>query len=442
MTLAISHREGNRSVLDCVLERKAPFNPDAVTSEFAQTLKSYRVSTVTGDRYAGEWPRERFQAHGITYQPAEMNRSELYLAFLPLLNSARVDLLDSPRMVAQFVGLERRTSRAGRDTVDHAPGAHDDVANAVAGALVTKPNESMNISEEILAMAADPRWRVHKRAFSWRVRAADRQLFHISGGWPMTARKLSGVIPMINKERDELRRALGRRTAAESALESARAATDRARAFLEEVVRLFEDHEAASMRASSSLVEEMKAAIASGGSPSADANNREMAKNDAARTALDARRQAAEQVVADLAGESLAAEASLERANEAVASAVRAVILAEAEKLAESWEAVEAEARRHRIRLGDEPISRLPGFSRTVGRAIYQNRNDDQFERPESEIARSLWTNFASALQRGDPDVQIDFSEADRSLEAMRNERAERRAADERFIARMRGEAA
>jgi hypothetical protein len=161
MTLAISHPEGNRSVLDCVLERKAPFNPDAVTLEFAQTLKSYRVSTVTGDRYAGEWPRERFQAHGITYQPAEMNRSELYLAFLPLLNSARVDLLDSPRMVAQFVGLERRTSRAGRDTVDHAPGAHDDIANAVAGALVTKQNEAMNITNEILAMAADPKYRVH-----------------------------------------------------------------------------------------------------------------------------------------------------------------------------------------------------------------------------------------------------------------------------------------
>jgi hypothetical protein len=161
MTLAISHHEGNRPVLDCVLERKAPFNPDAVVSEFAQTLKSYRVSTVTGDRYAGEWPRERFQAHGITYQPAEMNRSELYLAFLPLLNSARVDLLDSPRMVAQFVGLERRTSRAGRDTVDHAPGAHDDIANAVAGALVTKADAPMNITEEIIAMARDPRWHAH-----------------------------------------------------------------------------------------------------------------------------------------------------------------------------------------------------------------------------------------------------------------------------------------
>ncbi len=35
-----------------------------------------------------------------------------------------------------FVGLERRTSRAGRDTVDHGPGAHDDIANSVAGCLV------------------------------------------------------------------------------------------------------------------------------------------------------------------------------------------------------------------------------------------------------------------------------------------------------------------
>jgi hypothetical protein len=122
MMLAISHNEGNRSVLDCVIERKVPFNPDAVTWEFSQTLKSYRVSTVSGDRYGGTWPSERFSAHGIKYEPAEMNRSELYLAFLPLVNSGRVDLLDNARMVTQFVGLERRTSRMGKDTIDHAPG--------------------------------------------------------------------------------------------------------------------------------------------------------------------------------------------------------------------------------------------------------------------------------------------------------------------------------
>ena len=37
------------------------------------------------------------------------------------------------RLARFFVGLERRTARGGRDSIDHAPGAHDDVANAVAG---------------------------------------------------------------------------------------------------------------------------------------------------------------------------------------------------------------------------------------------------------------------------------------------------------------------
>jgi hypothetical protein len=32
--------------------------------------------------------------------------------------------------------LERRRRASGRDVVDHLPGAHDDVANAAAGALV------------------------------------------------------------------------------------------------------------------------------------------------------------------------------------------------------------------------------------------------------------------------------------------------------------------
>ena len=55
---------------------------------------------------------------------------------LPLINSGRVELLDHPRLVAQLCGLERRTAWGGRDSIDHGPGGHDDLANAVAGALV------------------------------------------------------------------------------------------------------------------------------------------------------------------------------------------------------------------------------------------------------------------------------------------------------------------
>ena len=36
----------------------------------------------------------------------------------------------------QLSQLERRTSRFGRDTIDHPSGSHDDVCNAAAGALV------------------------------------------------------------------------------------------------------------------------------------------------------------------------------------------------------------------------------------------------------------------------------------------------------------------
>jgi hypothetical protein len=36
---------------------------------------------------------------------------------------------------AQLCTLERRTSRAGRDSINHAPNAHDDVGNAAAGTL-------------------------------------------------------------------------------------------------------------------------------------------------------------------------------------------------------------------------------------------------------------------------------------------------------------------
>jgi hypothetical protein len=136
MTLSIAHRDVDKGILDCVREIRPPFSPDAVVTEFADLLKTYRVQRVTGDRYAGEWPRERFKVHGITYEPSEKTKSQNYSETLPLLNSGRVELLDLPRLTAQICGLERRTARGGRDSIDHAPGGHDDLANAAAGALV------------------------------------------------------------------------------------------------------------------------------------------------------------------------------------------------------------------------------------------------------------------------------------------------------------------
>ena len=69
---------------------------------------------MVGDRYGGEWPRERFRVHGIQYDLSEHPKSDLYGAMLPLLNAGRAELLDLPRLAAQLIGLERKTARSGR----------------------------------------------------------------------------------------------------------------------------------------------------------------------------------------------------------------------------------------------------------------------------------------------------------------------------------------
>ncbi len=51
-----------RITVDATREVHPKFSPDNVCAEFAALLKTYKLSTVVGDRYAGEWPRERFRA--------------------------------------------------------------------------------------------------------------------------------------------------------------------------------------------------------------------------------------------------------------------------------------------------------------------------------------------------------------------------------------------
>jgi hypothetical protein len=65
---------------------------------------------------------ERFRAHDIAREPAEKPKPNLYR-----------DMLNDRKLIMQLCGLERRTTRAGRDSIDHMPGAHDDVCNAGAG---------------------------------------------------------------------------------------------------------------------------------------------------------------------------------------------------------------------------------------------------------------------------------------------------------------------
>jgi len=135
MTLGIAHFEDSKVMLDLMLEQKPPFSPESVVKEFSETLKQYRISGITSDRYAGIWVQESFSKESINIIYSEISASEIYSNFIPIAMNNRAVLLDNQKLRTQFTNLERRTRSGGKDVIDHAPGSHDDLANAAAGVI-------------------------------------------------------------------------------------------------------------------------------------------------------------------------------------------------------------------------------------------------------------------------------------------------------------------
>jgi hypothetical protein len=146
MTLAISHKQGEDIIIDAIRERAPPFSPAAVVDEFAEVLKTYRVSNIVGDHYGGEFVKEPFRKHAIAYEVSKQVKSDLFRDLLPLLNSGRIRLPRHDRLVAQIVGLERRVSRGGKDSIGRPCHGHDNIANAVAGAAAAARSGTYDLS--------------------------------------------------------------------------------------------------------------------------------------------------------------------------------------------------------------------------------------------------------------------------------------------------------
>ena len=135
ITLAIAHGEGDRAVLDVVREASPPFSPEGVVSRVrgaAQDLPRHEGARRPLRRRVAARAVPQARHH---VRPAEKPKSDLYRDVLPLLNSGKVELLDDRPARRATVGLERRTARGGKDSIDHAPGAHDDLANCAAGVI-------------------------------------------------------------------------------------------------------------------------------------------------------------------------------------------------------------------------------------------------------------------------------------------------------------------
>lgn len=131
--LAVGHRAGRTVVVDLLRRYRPPFNPQAVIALMAGEVRRYGVRKVTGDRYGGEFTAKAFEGCGVRYVPHPKPKAGLYAELLPRLCSGEIELPDDPALAGQLAALERRVRSGGRDLIDHPPGGHDDLANAVAG---------------------------------------------------------------------------------------------------------------------------------------------------------------------------------------------------------------------------------------------------------------------------------------------------------------------
>lgn len=136
-TCCIGHVEKGVVVVDCLRALKG--RPADIIKEYSVLLRSYGISEVSGDRYAGYFAHDEFEKYGIRYRFTDERRTGLYQYALGVINSGAVELPPCEKMINQFCNLERRVSRSGTEQIDHgtAKGSHDDRANAIAGLIYT-----------------------------------------------------------------------------------------------------------------------------------------------------------------------------------------------------------------------------------------------------------------------------------------------------------------
>jgi len=136
--ICVVHREGDKIIEDEHLEIQAgEASVDAVVQRFSELARRYGCREITGDQFGAEWASGPFAKAGTPLVKSPMAKSNLFLNAAALIKSGKCELIHSDRVLTQFTSLDRRPGPGGVDTVMKIPGSRDDLANAVAGALVT-----------------------------------------------------------------------------------------------------------------------------------------------------------------------------------------------------------------------------------------------------------------------------------------------------------------
>ena len=134
-TFCVGHYEEDQFVCDAIWGRHPPFDCAGVAKDFVALAKSYNCRTITHDHYSGGSVAQAFRDAGMTSRPSDLSKSLLYLEGLQLFMRGLVSIPDCPQLIRELRLLERRTSRSGKDCVDHGVGGSDDYANVLFGAM-------------------------------------------------------------------------------------------------------------------------------------------------------------------------------------------------------------------------------------------------------------------------------------------------------------------
>jgi hypothetical protein len=137
LAFVVSHRIGDRVTIDAIREARPPFNFfEVIETVLVPLCQTYRITKIVGDNYGGELAKLPVRRAGISYELSEKHTSQLYLdPFLGMLNAGKIDLPNHDRAINQICSLERSVQRSGRDQISHPTHGHDDIANAIAGAV-------------------------------------------------------------------------------------------------------------------------------------------------------------------------------------------------------------------------------------------------------------------------------------------------------------------
>jgi hypothetical protein len=150
MCLAISHKdESSRLVLDKLEIVEPPFDFFAAVERFAELMNGYRTRVATGDNYLAQISPQAFALHGITYQPSELSKSQIFAQILPLFSADMIQLLDVKSLHGEFRRLERRP-RSGSigDMIEVPRHGFDDQCNAASGSLLLAANTATRTTDD------------------------------------------------------------------------------------------------------------------------------------------------------------------------------------------------------------------------------------------------------------------------------------------------------